>query len=91
MSETYTWMGARVLVRREAAPERYGCLVLPKESRQKTMEGVVVALGTEASQVQVGDRVLFEEPVCDALNTTKEGDQLLVSESEIQAVLEVES
>jgi chaperonin GroES len=53
-------LGARVLVKRAANTEdTRGLIVIPDRAKSKAQEGDVVAVGPEARDVKVGDRVLF--------------------------------
>ena len=48
-----------VLVRIDKATESAGGIVLPEHTKERPVIGTVVAVGPDAKQVSVGERVLF--------------------------------
>jgi chaperonin GroES len=86
----------QTLIRQKAAPEKYGSIIIPDSAKEKTVEGVVVAVGKGISNhihggihklcVSIGDRVLFSPPSYAGTEVeTPEGKNLLLREDEIMA------
>ncbi len=90
----------RVVVRRNAEEEKTaGGILLPGSAKEKSNEGVVVAVGEgrllnsgEISplSVKVGDKVIFGAAYPGGNNTVQDGDDelIIMSEAEIFGVLE---
>jgi chaperonin GroES len=51
-------IGSRILVRR-IAPERIGTIHLPQDTKDTSLVGEVVSIGSECEFVKVGDIILF--------------------------------
>ena len=90
-------LGENVLVQRvEAETKTAGGIVLPDSAKEKPKEGRIVALGEgrlldngerAGFSVKKGDRVLFSSYAGHEFKIDGD-DYLLISESDIQAVLE---
>lgn len=53
-------LGARILVRRDIAPEQTeGGIVVPVNAREKPRTGTIISLGPTATGFSVGDRIVF--------------------------------
>jgi len=88
----------RVVIRREEKEAKTsGGILLPESAKEKPAQGVIVAVGpgtlTDAGEnrpcdVKPGDRVIFGQYAGNAFKT-EEGEELLIlSESEIYAIVE---
>ena len=62
MSSPITPLGDRVVAVREQAAEKTASgLYLPDNAKEKPVMAKVVAVGSEAKLVKVGDRILYKE------------------------------
>jgi len=62
MSSPITPLGDRVVaVREQAAEKTTSGLYLPDNAKEKPVMAKVVAVGSEAKLVKVGDRILYKE------------------------------
>ncbi len=60
MSECkYKPLFSRVIIRRELNEKTAGGIIIPDAKRHSRAEGIVVAIGSNADGVAVGDRVMF--------------------------------
>jgi len=78
-------IGEMVLLAMENAPEKTESgLLLPEEARERMNVGTVQAVGSDASKVSVGDRVVYRQ-----FSGTKvewmSVDYLLIEQDDIQA------
>ncbi|MCI0492728.1 MAG: co-chaperone GroES [Planctomycetes bacterium] len=90
-------IGDKVVVEREESEERTsGGIVLPDSAKDKPSRGTIIAVGTGKllddgsrgpMQVKKGDRVLFTSYAPEAIQIN-DGEYLLMSESDILAVIE---
>jgi chaperonin GroES len=91
-------LAARVIVRREEAEEvSKGGIIIVEEAKEKPARGVVTAIGEgyrsengtiTPLDIEVGDVVLFGKYAGSEINLEDEHDYLLLTEMDIQAVIE---
>ena len=95
-------IGDKIVVRREKSEGKSaGGILLPESSQQKPQRGTILAVGPgkmnskdgqrSAMQVKVGDKVLFSTWAGDEYEDKqagKEGDILIMSESDVLVVIE---
>lgn len=81
MSSPITPLADRVVaVREEAKSQTASGLYLPDNAKEKPVIATVVAVGTEAKQVKVGDRIVYKEYSTTEL--TVDGSEYLVLREE---------
>ena len=63
MSKNITPLFARVVVKPQEAPETTasGIVIAPTASKEKPMQGEIIATGADCKAVQKGDTVLFKK------------------------------
>jgi co-chaperonin GroES (HSP10) len=76
----------QVLIRLEEVDHETTAIIIPERAKTGDKRGRVEAVGSMVSELRVGDRVLLDV----ALNAVAPGSLVLVSESEILAVLDAE-
>jgi chaperonin GroES len=52
-------LGNRVVIKRSAAPEKKGTILLVDNGQEKQRGGVIMTIGATVTEVKVGDHVLF--------------------------------
>lgn len=91
-------LAARVIVQREAAAEvSKGGIILVDDAKEKPARGVVTAIGCgyrsedgtiTPLDVAVGDKVLFGKYAGSEIDLEDDNEYLLLTEMDIQAVIE---
>lgn len=52
-------LGARLLVRKDASPERVGSIIVPEIARREQVTGEVLAVGGAVADLRPGQRITF--------------------------------
>jgi chaperonin GroES len=85
----YRPLGARVLIAINNVEEvSSGGIILPDVAKEEKAEGVVMGIGAEVNELEVGDRVIFGKYSGDELELSSKKYRV-VNEEDVLAVIEV--
>jgi chaperonin GroES len=82
-------IGNKLLVKRDVAPtESEGGLLIPDAAQKKETTGIVFAIGSEVTEVQVTDKVVFgkiDGVTIESKYVGESGDFIMLREDQIKA------
>jgi co-chaperonin GroES (HSP10) len=83
----YRLKGRRVVVKAEPPSERIGSIYIPERAQQQPLMGVIVLVGDQVTEVQVGDRVMFGSRAWSRFNAEGYGfPHMLLKEEDLMCV-----
>ncbi|MES2875407.1 MAG: co-chaperone GroES [Bacteroidota bacterium] len=79
-------LNKRVLIKRLEIVSK-ASLIISVDSKEKKNEGIVIAKGSNVTQVEIDDEIMFAPYTGNKIEMESEGDFLIINEDDIIAII----
>jgi len=82
-------VGKKVLIKPEAAPQKYGggTIWIPDSQREEECKGTVIAVGKDVEEIKKGDYIQYADYITPTKMSHNDEEHLLIGQGDVLAIL----